>query len=71
MMWYGMIYDMIYGMIYDMIYRVCPKSHEIYFFAALLLVAACSNRLGEVGGGDPYLHSAPTVSLLRESEESG
>ena len=51
MMWYGMIYDMIYGMIYDMIYRVCPKSHEIYFFAALLLVAACSNRLGEVGGG--------------------
>jgi len=31
-------------------YRVCPKSHEIYFFAALLLVAACSNRLGEVGG---------------------
>ena len=51
-------------------YRVCPKSHEIYFVAALLLVAACSNRLGEVGG-DPYLHSAPTVSLLRESEESG
>jgi len=40
-----------------------------YFFAALLLVAACSNRLGEVGG--PYLHRTPTVSLLRESEESG
>ena len=51
-------------------YTVCPKRHEIYFFAALLLVAACSNRLVEVGGG-PYLHSAPTVSLLRESEGSG
>ena len=35
---------------YLTIYRICPKSHEIYFFAALLLVAACSNRLGEVGG---------------------
>ena len=31
-------------------YTVCPKRHEIYFFAALLLVAACSNRLVEVGG---------------------
>ena len=31
------------------IYTVCPKRHEIYFFAALLLVAACSNRLVEVG----------------------
>ena len=31
-------------------YKVCPKSHEIYFFVALLLVAGCSNRLGEVGG---------------------
>ena len=27
------------------LYKVCPKRHEIYFFAALLLVAACSNRL--------------------------
>ena len=35
---------------YKYTYKVCPKSHEIYFFAALLLVAACSNRLGEVGG---------------------
>ena len=52
-------------------YKVCPKRHEIYFFAAPLLVAASSNRLGEVGGGGPYLHSAPTVSLLRESEGSG
>jgi len=51
-------------------YRFCPKSHELYFFAALLLVAACSNLLDAVGG-DPYLHSAPTVSLLQESEESG
>ena len=32
------------------IYTVCPKRHEIYFFAALLVVAACSNRLVEVGG---------------------
>ena len=26
---------------------------------------------GWLSGGDPYLHSAPTVSLLRESEGSG
>ena len=31
-------------------YTVCPKRHEIYFFAALLLVAACSNLFVEVGG---------------------
>ena len=36
--------------LYRSIYNVCPKSHEIYFFAAPILVAACSNRLGEVGG---------------------
>jgi hypothetical protein len=27
-------------------YKVCPKSHEIYFFPALLLVGARWNRLG-------------------------
>jgi hypothetical protein len=32
------------------VYKVCPKSHKIYFFAAPLLVAACSNRLSEVRG---------------------
>ena len=35
---------------FHILYTVCPKRHEIYFFAALLLVAACSNRLVEVGG---------------------
>jgi len=38
------------GKMLPVTYRVCPNSHEIYFFAALLLVAACSNWLGEVGG---------------------
>jgi len=38
------------SLLHNIKYKVCPKSHEIYFFAALLLVAACSNRLGEVGG---------------------
>ena len=31
-------------------YNVCLKSHEMYFFAAPILVAACSNWLCEVGG---------------------
>jgi hypothetical protein len=39
-----------YKFLASSMYKVCPKSHETYFFAAPLLVAACSNRLGEVGG---------------------